>query len=87
MQDCAEQRTWITERPGCMRQEQAVVFIHGLGETPDAWAHQLAALRSAADLDFTARLETIAAPTVVLCGSKDRANLPADRAPASSSEP
>lgn len=40
----------------------------------------LAALRAVAGTDFTARLETVSAPTLVLCGSKDRANLPASRA-------
>lgn len=39
----------------------------------------LAVLRTVATADFTPRLATIGAPTLVLCGSKDRANLAAAR--------
>lgn len=34
---------------------------------------------SVGDTDFTADLPRIAAPTLVMCGSKDRPNLPAAR--------
>ena len=40
----------------------------------------LAILRSLSSLDLRAELATITAPTLVLCGARDRANLPAARA-------
>lgn len=39
----------------------------------------LAVLRAVGHTDFSTRLACISAPTLVLCGSKDRANLPAAR--------
>ncbi|MFV0435102.1 MAG: alpha/beta fold hydrolase [Leucobacter sp.] len=42
-------------------------------------SQMLGVLRAVSDTDFTARLETISAPTLVLCGAKDRPNLPAAR--------
>lgn len=40
----------------------------------------LAVVRAVADTDFSAELPSIAVPTLVLCGSKDRPNLAAARA-------
>lgn len=42
-------------------------------------AQLLAVLDAVADTDFTPRLSTISVPTLVLCGSKDRANRAAAR--------
>lgn len=46
-------------------------------------AQMLAVVRAVTDTDFSDDLSSITAPTLVLCGSKDRANLPAARALAS----
>ncbi len=48
----------------------------GMGMTKPDW---LAVLRSIADVDVVARLGEISVPTLVLCGSRDAANLPAAR--------
>ncbi|AKK07493.1 alpha/beta fold hydrolase [Corynebacterium testudinoris] len=40
----------------------------------------LSVLRGVAEADFSTHLADVTAPTLVLCGSKDRANLPAARA-------
>ncbi|GAB2506043.1 2-hydroxy-6-oxononadienedioate/2-hydroxy-6-oxononatrienedioate hydrolase [Corynebacterium atrinae] len=40
----------------------------------------LSVLRGVAKVDFSTRLAEVTAPTLVLCGSRDRANLPAARA-------
>lgn len=48
----------------------------GMDLTKAQW---LGALRVVADTDFRAALPTIQAPTLVLCGSRDVANLPAAR--------
>ncbi|MDF1489073.1 alpha/beta fold hydrolase [Tessaracoccus caeni] len=42
-------------------------------------AQMLAVLDAVARVDFTGELPEVAAPTLVLCGSKDRPNLPAAR--------
>ena len=39
----------------------------------------LPVLRAVGRVDFSARLASVSAPTLVLCGSKDRPNLPAAR--------
>lgn len=46
-------------------------------------AQMLTVVRAVAETDFSDELSSITAPTLVLCGSKDRANLPAARALAS----
>lgn len=50
--------------------------------TPDGVSRQrmLTLLAEVARADFRPHLARIAAPTLVLCGSRDRANLPAARA-------
>ena len=50
------------------RERQTVVFLHGLGADPTSWRPVLEGLPPG----FTAR-------TLVLCGSRDRVNLPAAR--------
>lgn len=42
-------------------------------------AQMLAVLRAVADTDFSDALASVGVPTLVLCGSRDRANLPAAR--------
>jgi 3-oxoadipate enol-lactonase len=48
----------------------------GMAMTKAQW---LGALRVVADANFRGRLESIRAPTLVLCGSRDVANIPAAR--------
>lgn len=42
-------------------------------------AYMLAVVDAVAAVDLTGELASVAAPTLVLCGSRDRANLPAAR--------
>jgi pimeloyl-ACP methyl ester carboxylesterase len=51
-------------------------FAHRGADKPQ----MLAVLKSVERIDFSNELASVVAPTLVLCGSKDRANLPAARA-------
>lgn len=64
----AVQRTMVRMLPESTAQ--------GMAMTKAQW---LGALQVVADANFRGRLERIAAPTLVLCGSRDVANIPAAR--------
>ncbi|HLU56662.1 MAG TPA: alpha/beta fold hydrolase [Pseudonocardia sp.] len=72
----------VAPNPAVMAVQRTVVRLlprrvaTGLGLTKAGW---LAVLRAVADTDFRPRLHEIAVPALVLCGSRDVANLPAAR--------
>ncbi len=72
----------VRPNPALMAVQRAVVrtlpgsVAAGMGLTKADW---LAVLRVLADVDTVPRLGGIAVPTLVLCGSRDVANLPAAR--------
>ena len=72
----------VAPNPAMMAVQRAVIRLlpertaAGFGLTKRSW---LAMVRAVADADFRSRLHEIEAPTLVLCGSRDVANLPAAR--------